>query len=45
MLVLDFIVSSCPSGQNSTWDFLPHFPVALSHVAHLLYRSFNSMSQ
>lgn len=45
MLLLDFIMSSCPSGHSSTWDFLPHLPVALSHVAHLLNRSFNSMSQ
>lgn len=29
----------------SFWDFIPHLPVALSRVAHLLYRSFNSMSQ
>lgn len=45
MLLLDFIVSSYPFGQNSTWVFLPCLPVALSDVAHLLYRSFNSMSQ
>lgn len=45
MLLLDFIVSSCPSGQNSPWDFLPYLVMDLCPEAPFLYRSFNSMNQ
>lgn len=45
MLLLDFVMSSCPSGQNSPWNFLPYRLMAFCHAAGLFYRSFNSMSQ